>query len=313
MKPLVSVIIRSFNQERIIEHALNSVVSQNYSHLQIVIVDDHSTDGTPKIIREFANKYPEIIEAHFNNRNYGELKTFNIALGLCKGEYISFLDGDDVFFPGKIAAQVEYLNKHSRCTASYHEVAVFYDDPEKPIYKWSDKFGYKVGTSKEVARYGHFPCLVSVMMRRINMPNEGNNPDVVSQGDWLYLIETLENSGGRIDYIDIIFAGYRVHENNISSNWPLKLNSRYKTIKIAEEKYPHLKFALKKYKIDLLFINGIYLISRKEFIKGIGCFYKSFILAFPNIFSPLRLPIREIRFYFMNRGNVDPYQDNFIN
>ncbi|MCJ7624065.1 MAG: glycosyltransferase family 2 protein [Anaerolineaceae bacterium] len=107
--PLVSVIIRSYNQEEYIATTIQSAVDQDYENLQIVVVDDNSTDNTANIIREFERKYPGRVEAHIGDKNLGEAENLQRGFNLCKGDFITILDGDDIYHLKKIAAQVKYL------------------------------------------------------------------------------------------------------------------------------------------------------------------------------------------------------------
>ena len=108
----------------------------------------------------------------------GELQTYNKGLDLVKGDYVALLDGDDIYFQNKISQQVKLLNHYPEITACYHDVAVFTQNPRDPSFLWSDRFDLKSGAAKVIARYGHFPCAVSVMMRKEFMPEDGHNPAV---------------------------------------------------------------------------------------------------------------------------------------
>lgn len=94
MKQLISVIIPAYNIEQYIERCLESVCGQTYSRLEIIVIDDGSTDGTGNIIDELAKKDSRIITIH--KENGGVSAARNTGLDIAKGDYIGFVDGDDI-------------------------------------------------------------------------------------------------------------------------------------------------------------------------------------------------------------------------
>ena len=118
--PLVSVAIITFNHKPFIRDCIESVLSQDYENMEIVIADDASSDGAQEIIRQYQEKYPHKIKAKLSQKNHGTTKNANWAHFNCKGKYITFLAGDDLCLPGKIRKQVEYMEAHPECSISYH-------------------------------------------------------------------------------------------------------------------------------------------------------------------------------------------------
>jgi len=114
--PLVSVIIRCFNQEAFIAQAINSVRDQSYINLEIVVIDDASTDNSQEVILDLAGQ-DERIKAILNKENIGKgtgsAKTANKALAQCTGKYVANLDGDDYWvYKDKLKKQVEFLENN---------------------------------------------------------------------------------------------------------------------------------------------------------------------------------------------------------
>src|SRR5262245_57790462 len=106
---LVSVVIPAFNRAHCIGRAIRSVTNQTYPHIDIVVVDDGSTDGTAKAIQNSGSTRPlQIIQL---DKNYGAPEARNRGIASAKGQYIAFLDSDDVWHPRKIAQQVETLRQ----------------------------------------------------------------------------------------------------------------------------------------------------------------------------------------------------------
>lgn len=105
--PLVSIITPTFNHERFIIECVESVRRQSYSHWEQIIVDDGSTDGTPDILRQYAENDPRIRVFFQSHKGPQRLKeTYNFALAQAHGDWIAILEGDDYWFPEKLEAQL---------------------------------------------------------------------------------------------------------------------------------------------------------------------------------------------------------------
>lgn len=109
--PLISVVIPTYNVEKFVAEAINSIQHQTYSNLEIIIVDDCSTDGTYKILQELA-KDDRRIKLFRNEKNKRIVESLNFALKQVTGEYVLRMDGDDVSLPTRIEDQYQYLINH---------------------------------------------------------------------------------------------------------------------------------------------------------------------------------------------------------
>lgn len=110
-RPLVSIVISTFNRSNSIIKALESVLSQRYDKLQILIIDDASKDDTLRVLEEFTD-YPNVTIIT-NDSNLGLAKSLNKGLSIAEGDYIARLDDDDVWIDNaKLAMQIEFLEKN---------------------------------------------------------------------------------------------------------------------------------------------------------------------------------------------------------
>ena len=107
-RPRISVIIPCFNSQRFIGQSLQSVIDQNYPNLEIICVDDGSTDNTRK---EITDHFPSVLYLYQNNK--GPAAARNLGIGKSTGHYVAFLDADDVWLPEKLSLQMEYLRKNA--------------------------------------------------------------------------------------------------------------------------------------------------------------------------------------------------------
>lgn len=112
MNDLVSILIPTFNAEKFIKAAVESVQKQTYENWEMILVDDASTDETVKIIADFAQKDSRI--KHYQlQTNSGNGFARNIALEKASGKYIAFLDADDLWFPEKLEKQIQFLKANN--------------------------------------------------------------------------------------------------------------------------------------------------------------------------------------------------------
>ena len=96
--PLVSVIIASYNHQDFVKEAVESVLNQGVKDIEVIVVDDGSSDNTPLVIRSIYDPRVRFIELKENRRQH----TRNLALSLAKGKYIAFQNSDDVWKSGKL-------------------------------------------------------------------------------------------------------------------------------------------------------------------------------------------------------------------
>jgi glycosyltransferase involved in cell wall biosynthesis len=106
-RPLVSILVPAFNAEPWLRDALRSAIAQTWEPKEIIVVDDGSTDGTLEIARQFESEQLRVVA----NEHWGAAATRNEALALSKGDYIQYLDADDVLAPDKIEKQMKALGE----------------------------------------------------------------------------------------------------------------------------------------------------------------------------------------------------------
>ncbi len=145
-KPLVSVVVPTYNQERFIAETMQSIVSQTYTNLEIIISDDGSTDQTVEIIKSFAQKDSRI-KPFFSKKNNGIPFNFNRAFDACKGELVAFFSGDDLMHAHKIERQVDFLVRNIDVDLVMHEVEIFDSLTGNLIYTHQNTPETKIPTS----------------------------------------------------------------------------------------------------------------------------------------------------------------------
>ena len=107
-RPLVSIVLGTYNGEAFLEEQLRSVLAQTYPHLEILAIDDGSSDGTVRILKEYAAKDPRI-KVIVNESNLGFIRNFEKGCDLSSGKWISMCDQDDYWFPDKVEKMVNAI------------------------------------------------------------------------------------------------------------------------------------------------------------------------------------------------------------
>lgn len=130
-KSLISGIIIFLNGEKFIDEAIASVFAQTYDNWELILVDDGSTDNSSAIAKKYTQQYPEKVRyiEHPNHENRGMSASRNLGISNAKGDYIAFLDADDIWLPPKLEKQVAILQ-------SYPQAAMVYG-PTQMWYSWS--------------------------------------------------------------------------------------------------------------------------------------------------------------------------------
>jgi glycosyltransferase involved in cell wall biosynthesis len=147
-KPLVTALIDTYNHESFIEEAINSVLEQDFpaSEMEILVVDDGSTDSTPELVRKFQPRVRLLRKI-----NGGQASAFNAAIPEARGEIVAFLDGDDWWVPGKLAAVVQVFAADAAVGLVGHGVTEVYRDGRQRTEVLREISRFRI-TSTEAAR-----------------------------------------------------------------------------------------------------------------------------------------------------------------
>ncbi len=174
--PLVSVIVPFFDAEDFLQEAIESVIHQDYTNWELILVDDGSTDGSNKIVQFYTNKYPERIFylQHEEFKNKGAAASRNLAITHAKGDLIAFLDSDDVWEHEKLAKQVSIFIQNPKiamlCEASkywYSWQEPLINDIELSIGAPGDRIYYPPQLALQLypLAEGTAPCPSGVMIK----------------------------------------------------------------------------------------------------------------------------------------------------
>jgi len=146
--PLVSVICVCYNHARFVAEALDSVMAQTYQPIELIVIDDGSTDGSPKIIKQWIASHPETVLL-LNGTNIGYCKTFNKAAALAKGKYLIDLSADDILLPERVAVGVKTLESTPEAGVTFSD-AEHIDEAGVKISLHSDRFPHHTIPSGDI-------------------------------------------------------------------------------------------------------------------------------------------------------------------
>jgi glycosyltransferase involved in cell wall biosynthesis len=211
MKPLITILIDTYNHERFIGDAIRSALDQDFprSQMEILVVDDGSTDRTPEIVSGF--------EPHvklLRKQNGGQASAINYGIAHAKGEFVAFLDGDDVWYPKKLSRVVAEFERHPEAVLVYHQFR-FFDSRDGHEWETERNFvsGDILGDHRKLLVYWAAPT-TSLVFRRKTLERIGPVPEQCSFNHDTYLI-TAAIFLGPVAAVPDCLARNRVHGQNL--------------------------------------------------------------------------------------------------
>jgi glycosyltransferase involved in cell wall biosynthesis len=246
--PLVSAILPTYNQAAFVESAVLSAVEQDYPHLQVVVSDDGSTDGTDEIVRDLARRFPDRVTAIVGLPNIGVTENCNRALRACRGELVAFHAGDDLWLPGKITRQVEWFAEDERRVLCGHDVEVFDSESGQRLSLWSEVQAPPAGDDARLfVRDGHPWHPLSNMARARVLPPRGYDTRIPLASDWKFFVDCVAR-GGAFGQIPGVSARYRSWAGNVSKRRRAMWDDVFRTLDLIEAEYPWLADAAGEYR-----------------------------------------------------------------
>lgn len=241
--PLVSIICLAFNHEKFVVETLNSVVEQNYQPIELIIVDDCSTDNTKLVINNWLLTHPEV-QFIVNEVNRGNTKSFNNALKFAKGEYIIDLAADDLIVPNGIELQINAFqnSKYQNLGVVYGNAEIINEDGSFNSYYFPVDADGKVISKRvtgniysSVLSTGDSICSVSALFKKSVfdfLQGYDETLDYEDLDSWIRASREYE-----FEFIDEVLVKKRTVANSLGSNFYKKKHriniSTYKILKKA--------------------------------------------------------------------------------
>jgi glycosyltransferase involved in cell wall biosynthesis len=274
LNPLISIIIPTYNVEKYIKETLNSVINQSYNNFEVLVIDDSSTDSTAEEIKRIAKSdgrisYYKIEHAGRPSvpRNYGISKS--------SGEYVAFLDADDIWNWDKLKDQIRFLQKYPNLIFVYSMSVTFGNvNVFSPYYEVLPLLNKAATTNGELILKGNSITCSSVMVRKEYLQKTGGydeDPNLKAVEDydlWLRLSEL-----GAFGFIPKIHVNYRIHGKQSSSDWETKQKrleylSKKRGINLPKYKYYRNKGLIIRFVRNLLHFSTYLWIRFLSFIDS---------------------------------------------
>lgn len=253
---LVSIIMPSWNTGKFIAESIESVLAQTYKNWELLIVDDCSTDNTDEVVASFKDTR---IKYFKNEKNSGAALTRNRAMREAQGEWIAFLDSDDLWAPNKLEKQLRFMNDNGY-VFSYHDFAKI-DEESKSLNVYVT--GPNVVTKQGMYNYGYPGCLT--FMYSAKAMGLIQIKDIKKNNDYAILLKLCKKADCYL--LNENLAQYRIRKRSISHDKiTKKLKSHYDLFHFCDEQPAPIAFwyacwnmwygVLKKIKYERAFLNN---------------------------------------------------------
>ncbi len=221
--PSVSVVIPSYNYARFLRKAVESLQAQSFSNWEVIIVDDGSTDDTDKVVADLLKEEQRIV--YLWQQNSGTSAAKNAGIRLARGEYILFLDADDLLTANKLAAHLEHFSNNPHIDISYSRFRYFQDGDEHRLFTKLDLSSEKEWVVEIDGRYdvalpvflrGNNMVIHAAMVRKSLVDRVGDfDTGMRALEDWDYWLRCLLR-GAHIAFLDNpqVLALTRVHRSS---------------------------------------------------------------------------------------------------
>ena len=214
MYPKISIVIPTFNRRRMLSEAIQSVISQTYTNWELIVVDNNSTDGT----MDYMNGLLDSRIKYFRTSNNGSIAASrNLGVNNSVGDWIAFLDSDDLWYPNKLSACSKFFTKENDFL--YHHLERFGEDIS---FDYDDKFivskNLQRNAFKKLLIKGNTISTSSVVLRKNLLIEVGLMSEELSLKGiedfhtWL----KISRVSNRFKLVDDVLGYYRIHGDNIT-------------------------------------------------------------------------------------------------
>lgn len=291
---LVSVVVATYKREAELKNALESLAKQTYPNMEIVLVDDNGNDEWNSKVSEtvevFRNRYPKIkLECIVNNSNQGSSKARNIGIHSANGDYITFLDDDDIYLPDKIRKQVEFMETN-QCDYSITDL-ILYNEDDKKINRRIRSY-IKETTVESLRLYHlkyHMTGTDTIMFKKEYLIQIGGFAPI-DVGDEFYLMQRAIEGGGKFGYLPGCEIKAYVHtgDGGLSSG-DGKIKGENALYEYKKTFFDQLEAGDIRYiKMRHYAVIAYAELRRKNYVKFISNALKSFLASPCNFFTILK-------------------------
>lgn len=272
VQPKISIIMPTYNRSDYICEAIESALGQTYDNIELIVIDDGSTDGTRKQLEKYSS---DRRFKYMRQENQGQSIARNKGLKMAEGEFIAFLDSDNIWLPGKLERQVEIMNKNQSFDIFYGD-GILIDEKGAEVSR-ENMSRYSGNITRHLIK-DNCVSMNTTLTRKKCFDELGGMSEEVRAGDdyelWLRLSTKF-----KFYYTPEYFVRYRVMDDQISTDKYRRFNSNERVLQKFFERFPESVTKVeKKRAISYFYIRKVrHEISERRFIR-----------AFINIINALK-------------------------
>lgn len=254
MNEMVSIITPVFNSEKYIEETIKSVLNQTYKDFELILIDNHSQDKSLDIIKKF-QEYDDRIKLIRLDKNYGPAKARNCGIENAKGNYISFLDSDDLLYENYLEKQIQFL-KQQKASIVYSSFKRKTEDLSEDLGNFKVK--YEV-TYNNLLKKNYLSCLTTII--DISKVGKFYFKEGVNSEDHLYWLELLKEKKIKAIGNREVLAIYRIRKNSLSRNkfkaaqWKWEIYTKHLNLGLIESSLLFFIYAINGVISNYKFLN----------------------------------------------------------
>lgn len=241
--PRVSVLIPAYNAERHICRAIESVLRQDYRDMEIIVVNDGSTDATEAVMDRYI---PDKKIRYLAIANRGVSGALNAAFAGSSGEYIAILHADDIYMPSKLGIQVSSMDRHRQYAVSYTAESYFLEGTglkvESPNYHLGGDIFYFL-------KRNNFIHASSVMLKRDLMDKFKFDETLACHEDWDLFLK-ISATGAKFLYIDKMLTEVSIREDQLSADNGVMRKTRQEAGNRAKRLWSDFKRSINVYSLS---------------------------------------------------------------
>ena len=280
---MVSIIIPVYNQEKFLVETLNSVLNQTFSNWECILVNDGSTDNSVAVLQPFLTHDNRF---HFiNSENRGVSNARNLALQQVKGDYVLFLDGDDLIHPEKIQQVLSNFQKNPDLSIVFNTTSYFQDTIENVLYQMKitpellDFNSLLLYWGEKIIIPIHSAIIKSSLFDGIEF-----NTTLTAQEDWLVWLRLFQKNP-KVLVLDDVLSYYRKHNSSRTQFFSVK-EDHFKALEIFEEYFgSNIQKKLLLHQVERYYIRAnenAYKLSeiKKSKTYRVAVFFKNMLVKF---------------------------------
>lgn len=258
-RPLVSILINNYNYGDFISEAIDSALNQTYPYVEVIVVDDGSTDNSREIIASYGNRIIQVLK-----ENGGQASAFNAGFAACQGNVIFFLDSDDVFYSNKVQEILNIITTkmvtnpyvlvhHLLECVDKNGLSLGHQIPENNVLDMPTNF-YQYACQYKFFPYAAGPTTGTVLSRKLAelifpIPEKGVR---TSADEFIVRPASLL---GEVYGVNCVLAKYRIHGNN---NWYGNQKTKTREFVVLLDKYLNSKLKENNKEPVISFFNSVY-------------------------------------------------------